>query len=415
MTDILTRSQPSAQEILQEVFGYSEFRGNQVAIIESINSGNDTLVLMPTGGGKSLCYQIPALMATGLTLVISPLIALMKDQVEALKQHGIGAAFINSTQDYQEQEVILQQIQRGEIKLLYVAPERLFSDNVSFVGFLKKQDISLVAIDEAHCISQWGHDFRPEYLKLGGLKVLLEQEFPVMALTATADKQTRQDIVEKLGLANPAIFISSFNRENIQYHILSKTQQYERLVKFLNQHKEESGIIYCLSRKSTEQLAERLAYEGFSAKPYHAGLDTALKNEHQEAFIRDDIKIIVATIAFGMGIDKSNVRYVVHMDLPKNIESYYQETGRAGRDGLPSRAVLFYSYGDVVRLRYFISVEGNEEQTQIMSEKLDTMARFCEITTCRRQFLLRYFDEDFPDNCGACDTCLNAGETFDGT
>ena len=415
MTHNLTSSQPQPGEILKNVFGYTQFRGHQEAIIESINNKMDTLVLMPTGGGKSLCYQIPALMASGIALVISPLIALMKDQVEALKQHGIGAAFINSTQDYREQEAILRQIDQGEIKLLYVAPERLFSDNTLFVDFLKKQSISLVAIDEAHCISQWGHDFRPEYLKLGKVKALLQQEFPVMALTATADKLTRQDIIEKLRLAEPRIFISSFNRENIQYHILPKTQQYDRLLQFLNQHKEESGIIYCLSRKSTEQLAERLAYEGFLVKPYHAGLDTSVKSKHQEDFIKDDIKIIVATIAFGMGIDKSNVRYVIHTDLPKNIESYYQETGRAGRDGLPSQAVLFYGYGDVARLQYFISIEGNEEQTRIMTEKLETMARFCETNTCRRQFLLRYFDEDFPDHCGACDICLNTRETFDGT
>ncbi|MCG8322704.1 MAG: DNA helicase RecQ [Cytophagales bacterium] len=415
MTDILTRSQPGPQDILKKVFGYTQFRGHQEAIIESIHHKKDTLVLMPTGGGKSLCYQIPALMASGITLVISPLIALMKDQVEALKQHGIGAAFINSTQDYREQEAILRQIELGEIKLLYVAPERLFSDNTSFVSFLKRQSISLVAIDEAHCISQWGHDFRPEYLKLGEMKALFQQEFPVMALTATADKLTRQDIVEKLHLSDPNVFVSSFNRENIQYHILPKNQQYEQLLQFLNQHKEESGIIYCLSRKSTEQLAERLAYEGFSAKPYHAGLEIGVKNKHQEDFIKDDVKIIVATIAFGMGIDKSNVRYVVHMDLPKNIESYYQETGRAGRDGLSSQAVLFYGYGDVARLQYFISIEGNEDQTRIMTEKLETMARFCEINTCRRQFLLRYFDEDFPDHCGGCDICLNTVETFDGT
>ena len=415
MTETLTKPRPGPLEILKNVFGYAQFRGHQEAIIESINRRKDTLVLMPTGGGKSLCYQIPALMASGITLVISPLIALMKDQVESLKQHGIGAAFINSTQDYREQEVILRQVDEGSIKLLYVAPERLFAENTSFVEFLKRQSISLVAIDEAHCISQWGHDFRPEYLKLGQVKTILQQEFPIMALTATADKLTRQDILEKLCLDDPEVFVSSFNRKNIQYHVLPKAQQYDRLLQFLAQHKNESGIIYCLSRKSTELLAERLAYEGFAAKPYHAGLDIATKNKHQEDFIKDDVKIMVATIAFGMGIDKSNVRYVVHMDLPKNIEGYYQETGRAGRDGLPSQAVLFYGYGDVARLQYFISIEDNREQTRIMTEKLETMARYCEINTCRRQFLLQYFDEDFPDQCGACDVCLNTAETFDGT
>ncbi len=414
MSDNLTGSPKKPQEILNDVFGYAAFRGNQEAIIDSIVRKKDTLVLMPTGGGKSLCYQIPALMSPGLTLVISPLIALMKDQVESLKQNGVNAAFINSTQDYAEQEEILRQVRMGGVKLLYIAPERLFSDT-SFVAFLKKQPISLVAIDEAHCISQWGHDFRPEYRKLGTLKALLQQEFPVMALTATADKLTRQDILEKLNLNDPKVFISSFNRENIQYHVVPKNQQYNRLLQFLNEHREESGIIYCLSRKSTEQLAERLVLDGFSAKPYHAGLDVQQKNESQDAFIKDDVKIIVATIAFGMGIDKSNVRYVIHMDLPKNIEGYYQETGRAGRDGLPSMALLFYSYGDVARLRYFIDIEGNEEQTRIMSNKLDTMARFCETTSCRRQFLLHYFDEDFPDQCGSCDTCLNTVKTFDGT
>ncbi|MDN5214023.1 DNA helicase RecQ [Fulvivirgaceae bacterium BMA12] len=414
MSDNLTDSPKKPQEILSDVFGYAAFRGNQEAIIDSIVGKKDTLVLMPTGGGKSLCYQIPALMASGLTLVISPLIALMKDQVESLRQNGVNAAFINSTQEYAEQEEILRQVKQGGVKLLYMAPERLFSDT-SFVAFLKKQPISLVAIDEAHCISQWGHDFRPEYRKLGTLKALLQQEFPVMALTATADKLTRQDILEKLKLDDPKVFISSFNRENIQYHVVPKNQQYDRLLQFLNEQREESGIIYCLSRKSTEQLAERLVLDGFSAKPYHAGLDVQQKNESQDAFIKDDVKIIVATIAFGMGIDKSNVRYVIHMDLPKNIEGYYQETGRAGRDGLPSKALLFYSYGDVARLRYFIAIEGNEEQTRIMSNKLETMARFCETTSCRRQFLLRYFDEDFPDQCGACDTCLNTVKTFDGT
>ena len=412
---MLAESQQNPRDILKKVFGYTHFRGHQEEIIESALNKNDTLVLMPTGGGKSLCYQIPALMASGLTIVISPLIALMKDQVESLRQHGVGAAFINSTQDYQEQNVILKQIEKGAIKLLYVAPERLFANNTSFPDFLRRQVISLVAIDEAHCISQWGHDFRPEYLKLGEIKDLFRQEFSIMALTATADKLTRQDIIEKLRLVDPNVFISSFNRENIQYHILPKHQQYETLLQFLTKHKEESGIIYCLSRKSTELLAARLADEGFSVRPYHAGLDTVVKNKHQEDFIKDDVRIIVATIAFGMGIDKSNVRYVVHMDLPKNIESYYQETGRAGRDGLPSQAILFYGYGDVARLQYFISIDGNEEQTRVMTDKLETMARFCEINTCRRQFLLRYFDEDFPDTCDACDVCLNTAETFDGT
>lgn len=402
--------------ILQKQFGYSSFRMNQEAVIKSVLKKKDTFVLMPTGGGKSLCYQLPALLFDGLTLVISPLIALMKDQVDTLRLNGIEAAFINSTQSPDEQEAILNKAREKKLKLLYLAPERLISgDKTSpFLDTLKKFDISLVAIDEAHCISQWGHDFRPEYLMLSQLRRMLPQ-IPFIALTATADKHTQKDIVEKLELKDPSLFISSFNRPNIRYLVEPKSGNFERLLEFLDERRDDSGIIYCLSRKSTETLAEQLMREGFSALPYHAGMDRSQRTNHQEMFLRDEVKIMVATIAFGMGIDKSNVRYVVHMDLPKNIESYYQETGRAGRDGLDSQALLFYSSGDVVKMKKFVMIDNNPDQTRIALKKLDEMARFGTLQTCRRKYLLNYFDETAPDYCGNCDICLTKVELYDGT
>ncbi len=410
----LTLQGMTTHQALHKYFGYNGFRHEQEAIINNIIQQKDTLVLMPTGGGKSICYQLPAVMFDGLTVVISPLIALMKDQVDALNINGIKAAFFNSSQNDNEQQQLIQQLRNNQIKLLYLAPERLFSSESRLIDFLKTLQVSLIAIDEAHCISHWGHDFRPEYLMLAGLKIAFPN-IPVIALTATADKITRQDILDKLNLHNPAIFISSFDRHNINYRVAPKKKSFDQLLRFLDEHRDDSGIIYCLSRQSTENLAADLVQQGYAARAYHAGLDRATKDKNQEAFLRDEVKIIVATIAFGMGINKSNVRYVVHMDLPKNIEGYYQETGRAGRDGLPSQALLFFSQGDAEKLKRFARVEGNEEQSRIMLKKLDDMVRFCQLQTCRRQFLLRYFDEQAPADCGACDVCLSDIEKIDGT
>ena len=403
-----------ASEILKHQFGYDSFRMNQQPAIEAVLDGRDCVVLMPTGGGKSLCYQIPALMADGLTLVISPLIALMKDQVDALKNNGIAAAFLNSTQTGAEQVEVFRRIRSGELKLLYVAPERLLQSGEQFIDFLKTIKVSLFAIDEAHCISSWGHDFRPEYRQLAKLKREFPQ-IPVIALTATADDLVRQDILRHLEIPNSEVFISSFNRPNISYTVELKRNSYARLLEFLDRHRDDSGIIYCLSRNSVTDLADDLKQEGFAALPYHAGHDKETRARHQDAFLNDEAKVIVATIAFGMGIDKSNVRFVVHMDLPKNIESYYQETGRAGRDGLPSEALLFFSAGDVMKLKGFAEVEGNVAQSQVMLKKLDQMAEFGDLKSCRRRYLLKYFSEELPDDCGNCDNCNTAFERFDGT
>ena len=406
----------NATELLEKYFGYSSFRNQQEKIIRTVLQQKDCLVLMPTGGGKSLCFQLPALMMEGLTIVISPLIALMKDQVDALRLNGVEASFLNSSQSPEEQREVKSKIDSGILKLLYVAPERLMGNENSFIDYLKTLPVSLFAIDEAHCISHWGHDFRKDYLLLSQLKKSFPA-LPVIALTATADKLTRKDIVEKLALANPEVFISSFNRQNIRYTVDSKQGHFEKMMDYLEQHRKDSGIIYCLSRQNTETLAEKLTDYGFDALPYHAGLDGETRKKHQEKFKRDEVKIIVATIAFGMGIDKSNVRFVIHVNLPKNIESYYQETGRAGRDGLPSEAILFYSSGDVMKLKSFVTVENNEAQSKIMLRKLQQMADFCETRQCRRKYLLNYFNEDHPGNCGNCDNCLRTQphETFDGT
>jgi len=403
-----------AQEILKHQFGFDSFRMNQQQAIETVLQREDCLVLMPTGGGKSLCYQIPALLFDGLTVVISPLIALMKDQVDALVNNGVEAAFLNSAQTSREQTEVFQTVRSGKLKLLYVAPERLMQSGDQFIDFLKSVNVSLFAIDEAHCISSWGHDFRPEYMQL----VKLKRHFPnvpLIALTATADKLVRKDIVERLGLQGSALFISSFNRPNIFYKVEPKRNSYARLLEYLEPRREESGIIYVLSRNSADSLAADLRDEGFDALAYHAGLDKEKRDKHQELFLKDETKIIVATIAFGMGIDKSNVRFVVHVDLPKNIESYYQETGRAGRDGLQSEALLFFSWGDVNKLKGFAEVEGNRAQTEIMLKKLNTMAAFGDLKTCRRKFLLDYFDESLAEDCGRCDNCNTVFETFDGT
>ena len=403
-----------ALEILKHQFGYDDFRMNQQAAVECVLAKKDCLVLMPTGGGKSLCYQIPALMQEGLTVVVSPLIALMKDQVDALRLNGVKAAFLNSSQENSAQQEIIAAIRNDDVRILYVAPERLLQGSGQFIDFLKSLRVSLFAIDEAHCISSWGHDFRPEYTQLGRLKTWFP-EVPVIALTATADKLVRQDILEKLHIEHAEVFSSSFNRANIFYRVEPKRDTYTQLFDYLDKRRDESGIIYCLSRNSVDALAADLRNDGFNALAYHAGHDKTKREKHQELFLKDEVKIMVATIAFGMGIDKSNVRFVVHHDLPKNIESYYQETGRAGRDGLESEALLFFSHGDVQKLKAFAEVEGNAEQTEIMLGKLNVMAQFGDLKTCRRKFLLQYFSEDSVDKCGHCDNCLKTFERFDGT
>jgi ATP-dependent DNA helicase RecQ len=403
-----------AKEILKRQFGYDSFRMNQQQAIETVLQKKDCIVLMPTGGGKSLCYQIPALMLNGLTVVISPLIALMKDQVDALKNNGVEAAFLNSTQTAQEQREVSRDIRSGKLKLLYVAPERLLQTGDQFIDFLKSVKVSLFAIDEAHCISSWGHDFRPEYMQLAKLKKHFP-EVPLIALTATADKLVRKDIIERLNIRNAELFISSFNRPNIFYTVEPKRNSFARLLEYLEKRRDESGIVYCLSRNSAESLAADLREAGFNALPYHAGLDKEKRDKNQELFLKDEVKIIVATIAFGMGIDKSNVRFVVHLDLPKNIESYYQETGRAGRDGLQSEALLFFSWGDVNKLKGFAEVENNRTQTEIMLKKLKLMGEFGDLKTCRRKFLLNYFSEEMTKDCGNCDNCNTTFEHFDGT
>ena len=403
-----------AKEILKSQFGYDSFRMNQQAAIEAVLNKKDCVVLMPTGGGKSLCYQIPALILDGLTLVVSPLIALMKDQVDALRNNGVEAEFLNSSQTSREQTEVFQSVRQGRTKILYVAPERLLQSGDQFIDFLRSIKVSLFAIDEAHCISSWGHDFRPEYIQLGKLKRYFP-DIPVIALTATADKLVRKDIFERLNIQHAELFLSSFNRPNIYYQVEPKRNSYAQLLEYLETRREESGIIYCLSRAGTESLTMDLRDEGFSVLPYHAGLDKATRDKNQELFLKDEVKIIVATIAFGMGIDKSNVRFVVHTDLPKNIESYYQETGRAGRDGLESHALLFFSWADVVKLKGFAEVDGNKAQSDIMLRKLDTMGKFGDMKTCRRKFLLNYFSEETATDCGNCDNCNKDFETFDGT
>ena len=398
--------------VLNETFGYDSFRDRQLDIIQTVLSGKDAMVLMPTGGGKSLCFQIPALCMEGTAIVVSPLIALMKDQVDALRQNGVPAAFINSSIDSREIDQIMTDARMGRIKMLYLAPERI-SDQ--FWRYLSNLNISLFAIDEAHCMSHWGHDFRPDYRALAVIKDKFK-DIPVIALTATADKYTREDILEVLNIPNAEVFISSFNRPNIKYLVEPKRRSSDKLLTFLKTRKDkESGIIYCLSRKSTESLADLLNLNGYKALPYHAGLSADQRDSHQMLFQKDEVNIIVATIAFGMGIDKSNVRFVVHMDLPKNIESYYQETGRAGRDGESSVALLFYTYADVLKLKQFVEIENNEEQSHLMLKKLDQMAAYGSSNSCRRQYLLNYFDEDAPAKCGNCDICLSSYEEKDVT
>ena len=400
-------------EQLKAYFGFDQFLPLQEDIISKVLAKHDSLVLMPTGGGKSLCYQLPAIQFRGLTLVVSPLIALMKDQVDGLKANGVPAGLLNSTLSPDESAEVHDQAKRGELKMLYVAPERLTLPG--FQRFLRSLEISLIAIDEAHCISEWGHDFRPDYRNLKALREGFPK-VPVIALTATATTQVREDIVAQLGLNKPDIFISSFNRPNLTYTIQPKTEPLNTLLNLLDKHPGGSTIIYRFSRKATEETAIELTDRGFSALPYHAGLDRDLRRETQEKFIRDQVQIVVATIAFGMGIDKPDVRLVVHYDLPKTVEGYYQETGRAGRDGLPSDCVLFYSYGDRSKQEYFISnIEDDDERDKAHS-KLGQVLTLCDLQTCRRAYLMEYLGEHWPKtDCGGCDICLLPREEFDAT
>jgi ATP-dependent DNA helicase RecQ len=409
-----TYSTEQLHKALSHFFGYNEFRHTQLAIINSILRGEDTLAIMPTGGGKSICYQLPAMLLPGITIVVSPLIALMKDQVDALIANGIQAAFLNSSQSQDEQQKVILKAQNGQLKLLYIAPERIPANSSVFFEFLRRLQPSLFAIDEAHCISSWGHDFRPEYLKLSVLK----KEFPavpVVALTASADAVTQKDIALRLTLVDHRLYLSSFNRPNIHYHIRPKKNALGHIIEYIKHHREDCGIIYALSRASTEEIAEKLRSNGIDAAHYHAGMDNNTRSNVQEAFQKDACKVIVATIAFGMGIDKSNVRYVIHHDISKNIEGYYQETGRAGRDGLKSDAILFYSFGDIMKLRGFAQVDDNPQQSAISLRKLQLMQEYAENEGCRRQYLMQYFGEQFPAYCGSCDYCLSTLEQKDAT
>ena len=397
------------ESTLKKHFGYDGFRPVQKEVIDKILDKNDALVVMPTGGGKSIIYQLPALILPGITVVVSPLIALMKDQVGALKANGIPAEFINSSLSDPEKREVFSRIRNNHLKLIYVSPERLVLD--SFISFLKQLEISLFAIDEAHCISVWGHDFRPEYSQLS----LLKENFPdtpIVALTATADKITQSDICKQIGINESNKFIASFDRPNLSLNVLPAKKRYEFIRDHIKASRNNSGIIYCLSRKSTESIARKLQADGINADFYHAGLSAAQRNKVQDDFINDNTLVICATIAFGMGIDKSNVRWVFHYNLPKNIESYYQEIGRAGRDGLPSETFLFYNFGDLIMLRKFAEESG---QPEIQLAKLERIQQYAEATTCRRKILLSYFNEHLDESCGNCDVCENPPQTFDGT
>jgi ATP-dependent DNA helicase RecQ len=408
----VTEPSEKVNAVLHGVFGFRTFRPGQREIVEGLVNGGDAFVLMPTGGGKSLCYQLPALIRPGVALVVSPLISLMKDQVDALKAAGVSAEFYNSALDADTARRVLARLHAGELDLLYVAPERLMSSD--FISRLEDVPVALIAVDEAHCVSQWGHDFRPEYAALGDLRPHFPG-VPLIALTATADPQTRGDIVRVLGLERARHHVASFDRPNIRYRVLEKYQPARQLLAFLEGQAGESGIVYALSRKRTEEIAAQLTDAGHDAAPYHAGLSAGVREEVQERFIRDDLGIVVATVAFGMGIDKPDVRFVVHYDMPKNIEGYYQETGRAGRDGLPSEALLLFGAQDAVLARRLIEGTQDPEQRRIDAQKLQAMVAFAESLTCRRRVLLGYFGEPLPADCGNCDICLNPPETFEGT
>jgi len=399
--------------LLKQSFGFDSFRPLQEEIIRDALAGRDVFALLPTGGGKSLCFQLPALAREGLTVVVSPLISLMKDQVDALQASGIAATFLNSTLNASEGAKRTQGLRNGEYNLLYVAPERLMLSG--FLANLKAWEVNQIAIDEAHCISEWGHDFRPEYRQLAQLRDHFPQT-PVMALTATATTRVRSDILKQLRLREPRCYVASFNRPNLTYRVLPKNSAYKQLLKFVTARPDESGIVYCQSRNSTENVAARLKADGVVAEPYHAGLDARTRATNQELFLRDEVRVICATIAFGMGINKPNVRFVVHYDLPKNIEGFYQETGRAGRDGLPSECLLLFSSGDAVKYSRFIDEISNEQERKIARQQLRHMVELAESAECRRVALLRYFGEQFSEaNCQACDNCLTPRETYDGT
>ncbi len=397
---------------LKTVFGFHQFRAPQQEVIERIVAGEDVFLVMPTGGGKSLCYQIPALHRDGVAIVVSPLIALMKDQVDALQDNGVRAACLNSSLTSVEARQVLRQIHNNELDLLYVAPERLLLPD--FLETLATLQLALFAIDEAHCISQWGHDFRPDYVKLGQIRNLFPH-VPIVAMTATADPETRKDIVSQLGIGHAAQFVAGFDRPNITYTVVPKQKPLVQLSRFLKGRSDEAGIIYALSRKRVEQIAGQLQQAGFSAAAYHAGLSDTERNRVQNAFRRDDLRIVVATVAFGMGIDKPNVRFVVHYDMPKSIESYYQETGRAGRDGLPSEALMLFGMGDVMTARSLIENSDNAERVRIEIQKLNAMVAYGEALTCRRRALLSYFGDQREHDCGNCDICTDPPQRFDAT
>jgi ATP-dependent DNA helicase RecQ len=399
-------------ESLQNLFGYNSFRPYQQDIIEGVINGEDAFVLMPTGGGKSLCFQIPALHRNGVGIVVSPLISLMKDQVDSLVSCGVKAAFYNSSLKADMARQTLARLHNNELDLIYVAPERLMSE--SFLNRIKEIPLSLFAIDEAHCISQWGHDFRPEYTKLGQLREFYP-EVPIIALTATAEPHTRQDILKRLRLENSKCYITGFDRPNIRYTVLEKNKPFNQLTSFLKTRKKEAGIVYCLSRKRVEKVTEQLKGAGYKADAYHAGLPDTKRQQVQEDFLRDNIRIVVATVAFGMGIDKSNVRFVIHHDIPKNIESYYQETGRAGRDGLASEALLLFGFGDIAIGRSMIENLTNQERKRIEQHKLNAIIGFAEALSCRRRVLLGYFGEQLVEDCNNCDICLNPPQMIDVT
>ena len=398
---------------LKRVFGYGEFRPYQREIIDASLAGRDVLALLPTGGGKSLCFQLPALVRPGLTIVVSPLIALMKDQVDSLRASGVAATFLNSSLGSADARNRMRELHQGEYKLLYVAPERLMLDG--WAENLQNWNVSCIAIDEAHCVSEWGHDFRPEYRQLARLRAALP-EVPLMALTATATGRVRTDIVRHLKLQDPAIFVSSFNRPNLGYRVVPKHQPSKQILEFVKARGEDSGIIYCASRAAADRLATALAAKGISALPYHAGLAAEERSRNQERFLRDDTRIICATVAFGMGINKPNVRWIIHHDLPKNLEGYYQETGRAGRDGLPGDCLLLFSAGDVAKQTHFLDEISDDRERQLARTQLRQMVHYAESSGCRRRELLAYFDEAYgPDNCGGCDNCNEPRESYDGT
>ena len=404
---------PKLSQLLKRTFGYDTFRPLQREIIEATLAGQDVFALLPTGGGKSLCFQLPALARPGLTVVVSPLIALMTDQVDALQASGVAATFLNSTLGAEESRARLRGLHRGEYKLLYAAPERLMLEG--WVANLQAWQVNCLAIDEAHCVSEWGHDFRPEYRQLATLRAALPG-IPVMALTATATERVRADIITHLQLRAPATFVASFNRPNLTYRVIPKDEPLKQIIAFVRLREHESGIIYCASRAAAERVAESLAGRGFAARPYHAGLTGDERAANQESFLRDDTRIICATIAFGMGINKPNVRWIIHHDLPKNIEGYYQETGRAGRDSLPGDCLLLFSAGDVAKQTHFLDEITDEQEQQVARGQLRQIVHYAESAGCRRAELLAYFGETFPlDHCGACDNCLEPRDTYDGT